>query len=57
MSMLEVKQTDAPFASSPSLKEDVYDDGYQRIEYQRFYVAFAGRLFYGHYGDFNGAKR
>jgi two-component system, OmpR family, alkaline phosphatase synthesis response regulator PhoP len=46
MSILEVKQTGAPFASSPSSEEDVYDDGYLRIEHQRFYVAFAGRPFY-----------
>lgn len=46
MSILEVKQTDAPLTSSPSAEDDVYDDGYLRIEHQRFYVTFAGRPFY-----------
>lgn len=43
---IEVNQPEAPLAPNPSPAEDVYDDGYLRVEHQRFYVTFAGRPLY-----------
>lgn len=43
---IEVNQPGAPIAPHPTPEEDVYDDGYLRVEHQRFYVTFAGRPLY-----------